>query len=426
MKKILPLLLLALSLSSVAQQQQPAAPVTMTPELTKSVIDTLSKALIANYVFTDKARLMSKYLYGQLAKGAYRNIKDPRVFADTISDDLQTACPDQHIHFDFNPSVPQTRPGGQPAPDRYMDSLEKANLLANNFAFTASDVLSGNVGYVKFTGFMPVSPAAKETITAAFRFVQHTQALIIDLRENHGGNEAMIKQIESYFFPEKTRMNDVITPGKRDTAKGWTDPTATDGLVMRMPVFILTSTNTFSAGENFAYAMQAAKRAVIAGEKTAGASHFTDRFFLGHGFMAGIPNARAYNIHTGTEWEGVGVIPDIALKADTSLDAITSILFPDSWIAKQRRSVYKLVDPAAAQPWLGTYESGLKFYVKDSALYCDNAQRGNQTVKLLYISPGYYQLDEMIQIKFGQQQGATPGLQLYFGNGLVMFRKKIQ
>ena len=97
-----------------------------------------------------------------------------------------------------------------------------------------------------------------------------------------------------------------------------------------------------------------------------------------------------------------------------------------SWIAKQRKAVDKPVDPAAVQAWLGTYESGLKIYVKDSALYCDNPQRGNRTFKLLYISPGYYQFDETLQVKFGQQQGAAPGMQLYFGNGLIMFRKKIQ
>ena len=74
------------------------------------------------------------------------------------------------------------------AHDPHQDSLRNADMEARNFMFTASEVLPGNVGYVKFNGFMDVTPSAKETITAAFRFVRHTKALIIDLRENHGGS----------------------------------------------------------------------------------------------------------------------------------------------------------------------------------------------------------------------------------------------
>src|SRR5271166_566202 len=102
MKKIT-LFLLTVSFSCIAQQKPQATAVVMTPELTQVIIDTLSKALLTNYVFTDKAQMMSKYLHGQLAKGAYGNIKDPQQFAAQISADLQTACPDLHMSFHFDP-----------------------------------------------------------------------------------------------------------------------------------------------------------------------------------------------------------------------------------------------------------------------------------------------------------------------------------
>ena len=106
MKKII-FLLLTLSFAGMAQERpQPAVP-PMTPALEQAVIDTLSKALIANYVFTDKARHMSEYLKGQLAKGAYRTIKDPQVFAQQIAADLQTACPDLHMGFNFDARLAQ-------------------------------------------------------------------------------------------------------------------------------------------------------------------------------------------------------------------------------------------------------------------------------------------------------------------------------
>jgi retinol-binding protein 3 len=425
MKKIT-LFLLTISFACVAQQRPQAPAVQMTPELTQIVIDTLSKALLTNYVFNDKARLMSEYLKGKLAKGAYRTIKDPQQFAQQISADLQTACPDLHMGFHFNAQLAQMGPPPMRAPNPHQDSLRNAGMAERNFMFTAAEILPGNVGYVKFNAFMDVTPSAKETVSAAFRFVRHTKALIIDLRENHGGSPLMVIQVESYFFPEKTRVNDLIVPNQHDTTKGWTDPTATDGLILRMPVYVLTSSSTFSGAEDFAYGMQATKRATIVGEKTGGGAHPVGPVFLGNGFVAGIPHARSYNIHTGTDWEGTGVIPDIALKADASLDEINSTLFPHSWFANQHKAVDQPIEPSAVQAYLGTYEGGLKFYTKEHALYCENPERGNQVFKLRYISPGFFQLDENVLVKFGQQQGSESGMQFYWSDGSISFKEKTQ
>jgi len=425
MKKLI-LFLVTISFACMAQERRPAAAEPMTPELTKVVIDTLSKALINNYVFTDKARVMSKYLHAQLAKGAYRNIKDQSAFAVQVAADLQTACPDLHMGFHYNARLAEMGPPPVYHPDPQQDSLRDADMARHNYTFTASEILPGNIGYVKFNGFVDPTPGARQTATAAFRFVQHTKALIIDLRDNHGGSPAMVKQVASYFFPERTRVNDIIVPNKLDTAKGWTDPAATDGVILRMPVYVLTSSQTVSAAEDLTYALQATKRGIIVGEKTAGGSHPVGPVFLGHGFVAGIPFAHTYNIHTGTEWEGTGVLPDIALKADASLDQVTSTLFPNSWYANQQKATDQPVDPSAVQAYLGTYEGGLKFYIKDGAFYCENPERGGQVFKLRYIAPGFFQLDENVQIKFGQQQGSTSGMQFYWSDGNISFKAKTQ
>jgi hypothetical protein len=425
MKKIT-LFLLTLSFTCMAQEKPQSTAVPMTPELTQLVIDSLSKALLINYVYKDKAQLMSEYLKEQSAKGAYRAIKDPQQLAAQISTDLQTAWPDLHMNFHFDPRLAQMGLPPMHAPDPHQDSLRNAAMEAHNFMFTAAEILPDNIGYVKIDGFMDNTPAAKETVTAAFRFVRHTKALIIDLRQNHGGSPLMVKQVESYFFPDKTRVNDLIIPNQHETINGWTDPTATDGLILRMPVYVLTSGNTVSAAEDFTYGMQAAKRATIVGEKTAGGAHPVRPFFLGHGFVVGIPFARSYNIHTGTDWEGTGVVPDIALKANASLDEISSTLFPNAWFANQHKAVDRPVEPSAVQAYLGTYEGGLKFYTKEDALYCENPERGNQVFKLRYISPGFFQLDENVQVKFGQQQGSASGMQFYWSNGNISFKQKTQ
>ena len=76
-------------------------------------------------------------------------------------------------------------------------------------------------------------------------------------------------------------------------------------------MYVLTSSGTFSAGEAFAYDLQAQKRAKIIGEITGGGAHATAAFDIGHGFMIRIPVTKITNAVTNRDWEGVGVKPDI-------------------------------------------------------------------------------------------------------------------
>lgn len=84
-------------------------------------------------------------------------------------------------------------------------------------------------------------------------------------------------------------------------------------------MYILTSDFTFSAGEGFAYMMQANNRATIVGEITSGGAHPVKFFPLNGGFLAKIPIGRSVNPITGTNWEGIGVVPDIKVDEASAL-----------------------------------------------------------------------------------------------------------
>jgi hypothetical protein len=81
----------------------------------------------------------------------------------------------------------------------------------------------------------------------------------------------------------------------------------------------LTSPRTLSAGEGFAYDLQAQKRATVVGETTAGAANAAGMAPLGPGLAMMLSSARTRNAITGTNWEGVGVQPDVATA---SVDAL--------------------------------------------------------------------------------------------------------
>jgi C-terminal processing protease CtpA/Prc len=86
------------------------------------------------------------------------------------------------------------------------------------------------------------------------------------------------------------------------------------------PVYLLTSRRTLSGGEEFAYDLQSLHRAKLVGETTGGGAHPVAPHQLDEWFTILVPWGRPINPVTKTDWEGVGVVPDITVTADAALD----------------------------------------------------------------------------------------------------------
>ena len=84
-------------------------------------------------------------------------------------------------------------------------------------------------------------------------------------------------------------------------------------------VYILTNRRTFSAAEAAAYHLQAFGRAKTVGDTTGGGAHRVQGVELNDRFMMFLPMTRPTNVKTGTDWEGVGVIPDIPVDPERAL-----------------------------------------------------------------------------------------------------------
>ncbi|MBI4263131.1 MAG: S41 family peptidase [Acidobacteria bacterium] len=86
-------------------------------------------------------------------------------------------------------------------------------------------------------------------------------------------------------------------------------------------VYVLTSRRTFSAAEDFAYALKNLGRATIIGEVTGGGAHAGGPRRVHDHFFVFVPSARTTSPITGTDWEDTGVVPDIAVSAAKALAA---------------------------------------------------------------------------------------------------------
>jgi len=316
MKKMLLLLMLATPLFAQMGERKDF---TVTAAEREQAIKGAIAKLNENYVFPDVAKKMGDAVAARAAKGEYASITSAKALADKLTADFREVSKDKHLHMEYDAA-------GLPddAADNGGDDTsvaEERELMARvNFGFEKVERMRGNVGYIDIRGFVP-PVFGGETATAAMSFVANTDALIIDLRQNGGGTPAMVAYVLSYLFDEPVHVNDIYTRTTDETRQWWTTASVA-GLKFggRKPVYVLTSSRTFSGGEELAYDVKNLKRATLIGETTGGGAHPVRPFKVSQHFAIGVPFARAINPVTKTNWEGVGVTPDISVPADSALD----------------------------------------------------------------------------------------------------------
>lgn len=307
--------LLALApIAAAAAQHPPAAPAVDAATRT-AVIATLASQLHAYYIFPDVADQVSAALVAKDAQGGYAADNDVEAFSDALSQDLRTLGKDGHFRVGYAPGAnPRAETLGDVTPSPQEHDRMQREIRMMGYGIQRVERLDGNVGYIELRGFGPTDMVS-DALSSAMTVLSGTDALIIDLRRNGGGEPSTVAYLMSHFFAadDKRHLNDIETRATRKTEAYWTTPDVPVHYVR--PVYVLTSGRTFSGGEEFAYDMQTQARATLVGETTGGGANPGDDFSIGHDFLAFIPTGRSINPVTHANWEHVGVKPDIAVPA---------------------------------------------------------------------------------------------------------------
>lgn len=250
------------------------------------------------------------------AKGQYGQAPDLDALAKQLTSDLYAVAKDKHMSLRVAP-VPPPQPS--PAPAVAGETREERG-RRENFGLEKIEILPGNVGYLRVTGFYrPVE--AREVIAEAMAFLSHTDALIVDLRGHGGGSTPTVALFTSYFLDSPDLpLFELVPRPPGPPGRFLTEPGTLAHRNGTRPTFLLTSPQTSSGGEAFAFLLQERHRAEVIGEGTwGGANQVPPPRPVNLRFEANIPNGCLRTSFTGKSWEGVGVIPDVPVKADQAL-----------------------------------------------------------------------------------------------------------
>ena len=301
-----------------------------------------------NYVFPELAGQVATAVETRLAAGEYDSL-DEITLTELLTSHLQEASGDKHLRVRLGggPGPGRRGPGrrgpgrrgpgrradgpdggdraereggepagGEPA-DREARRLKMRQMgRLDNFGINRVERLDGNIGYLDLRR-VPMPENAGPAIAAAMELVCGTYALLIDLRHNGGGSPHGVSFWCSYLLPEEpVRLNDIFRADTGETTQFWSLPYLPGSRYLDRPVYVLTSSRTFSGGEDLCYTLQALGRAEVIGETTGGGAHPTRPFPISAAVHIAIPFARSINPVTGTNWQGTGVIPDTPVPAD--------------------------------------------------------------------------------------------------------------
>ncbi len=283
----------------------------------REIVQTAMAILRSRYVFPERAAQAAAEIEARLAAGEYDDLSEPEL-AERLTSQLYAVCADKHLQVDVHPGPRRPRP--RPADrDKARPEMHSFGRL-DNFGIHRVERLEGNVGYVDLHRVaMPQNAGA--SIAAAMELVSGTYALIFDLRHNGGGSPDGVVFWCSYLFDGPgIHLNDIFEAQTGETRQFWSVSYVPGSRYVDKPVYVLTSQQTFSGGEDFCYTLQALGRAQLIGETTGGGAHPTGMRPLSATMAIAVPFARSVNPVTGTNWEGTGVVPDVSVAAADAYD----------------------------------------------------------------------------------------------------------
>lgn len=279
-------------------------------------VEEVCRRLEEHYVFPDVAAKLAEVLRCRESEGAYTGLGDPE-FATAVTTDLQSVNGDKHLRLRHH-----VDPVPDPGKDDEAIDMEAYRREAELSGYGIASVrrLAGNIGYLDTTMLHSVDLAA-ESIAAAMTLLSETDALLIDVRRNRGGDPMTVAFLISYLVDEPTHYLDIYERDGDKTNQMRTLPYVPGRRFgSTKPVWVLTGPDTFSGAEDLSFSLQRLGRAKTVGTATRGGAHPRNQYKVDTHLDVTVSIARSLHPETGENWEGTGVRPDIGVDAEKAFD----------------------------------------------------------------------------------------------------------
>ncbi len=265
-----------------------------------------------NYPEHDTAQKIAGAVERHFKNGDDDAVTDAAAFAGLLTRQMRDVSEDRDLVVVYSQDALRAGPPGPPpgATERYREAMKESNCT-----FEKVEILAHNIGYLKLNSF-PDPSVCRATAVAAMERLNGADAVIFDLRDNGGGYAEMVSLIAAYLFDHPEYIFD---PREAPSERSWTRSPVPGSRLADKPVYVLTSGSTWSGAEQFAYNLKALRRATLVGETTRGGAHAGVFHRLDDHFGMGIPEVRAVNPYGKGDWEGIGVEPDVKVKASYAL-----------------------------------------------------------------------------------------------------------
>lgn len=312
------MLLVLLPAAAIGQPRPSADPasVPFSASENRAVVLSLAEVLRERFAFRERGMAAAREIEAMEQRGTFRDARSAAELLALIDTQIAPIVNDRHFRVRYwGPEAVAGFTEAPPSADEVAAYHEEVRLRGGEIPEVRW--LAGNVGYLRIRMFLDATPST-EKLAAALGMLADTGALIIDVRGSPGGEPAGVANVIGHLVSERTAT--VRTEGGADasTQRTYYAEPRTPSFSGK-PIYVLIDGETGSGAEEFAYDLQALRRATLVGETTAGAATPGGYRPLAHGVVAFIPMQIVNNAITGKNWESVGVSPDIPVPAKQSL-----------------------------------------------------------------------------------------------------------
>ncbi len=282
--------------------------------------------LSEKYVLPENGKKGAEYLNKLFNAQEGIDCKDPKIFADFLTKKIRESTKDGHIYVEF------MEPNN--TSDDWISEWKK-NAHKHNHGLKKVEIIDGNIAVVKISSFYSLEMIEKK-LNAMFELISDAEGLILDLRQNGGGDSDTEQYITGLFFEKNTHQPLVFVDRNKqmvaDKNKIEQSASSEHSFLSKIPMAVLIDERTFSAPEAMAYQLQAEGRSIIMGARSGGGANPLDKpHELNEHFQIWVPEIRPISLKTQTNWEGVGVIPDVTIKkGQSAIDTAQSFLLKNS------------------------------------------------------------------------------------------------